>query len=649
MREVIRIARRMVSTLQKFPFETRNGEHYFAQHPNAYYQRKRSGYQGVTFENQAKLPSLPVPELEETLRKYIQTIRPFCQTRNQLEEQKALCAKFAQDEGPELQQRLTRFAAESRNWLSRFWDDQAYLEYDDPVVPYVSYFYAHKPLPNSHAKIQSDPLIKATAIIVSVLRFLEAIKDEALPAEMIKNHPFCMNSFHLMFNNARIPGNGKDSNVFYSLHEHNYITVALKGNFYTVRTHNDDGKVLEPVNIWYQLYEITTRLSGRVQELTNAGIGTLTSQPRSEWYQSYSELMSNPMSRRSLDAIHQSSFMVCLDLDTSPVSWEEKSRFAWHGDGINRYYDKPLQFFVAKNGTSGFLAEHSKMDGTPTLLLNDYVCRQLRNLDVNTFMDQLKLEPFVEAIGAEHLPFLMTPAIRDQIKLAHSRFLRETAEHDLKVWHYNRFGKNAIKAFGFSPDSFIQQVIQLAVYKYLQKQVPTYEAASTRRFFKGRTETGRSVSVESAKFVADWEDPDVTDHEKITSLRASATAHTAYLKTASAGHGVDRHLFGLKNMLRTDEAVPDLFKDSLFKYSSTWLVSTSQLSSEYFEGYGWSQVNDNGFGLAYMLNKEWLHINIVNKPAASGLSVSKLHYFLTQAADEMFELLSKSEQPSSKL
>ena len=32
------------------------------------------------------------------------------------------------------------------------------------------------------------------------------------------------------------------------------------------------------------------------------------------------------------------------------------------------------------------------------------------------------------------------------------------------------------------------------------------------------------------------------------------------------------------------------FKDPLFARSSRWNLSTSQLSSEYFEGYGWGEV-----------------------------------------------------------
>jgi carnitine O-acetyltransferase len=72
---------------------------------------------------------------------------------------------------------------------------------------------------------------------------------------------------------------------------------------------------------------------------------------------------------------------------------------------------------------------------------------------------------------------------------------------------------------------------------------------------------------------------------------------------ASDGRGVDRHLFGLKKLLQPGEKLPALYEDPAFSYSGSWYISSSQLSSEYFNGYGWSQVIDDGFGIAYMINE----------------------------------------------
>ena len=66
---------------------------------------------------------------------------------------------------------------------------------------------------------------------------------------------------------------------------------------------------------------------------------------------------------------------------------------------------------------------------------------------------------------------------------------------------------------------------------------------------------------------------------------------------------MDRHLFGLKKCFKAGEEVPEIYKDPAYGFSSHWSISSSQLSSEYFNGYGWSQVVDDGWGIAYMINE----------------------------------------------
>lgn len=79
-------------------------------------------------------------------------------------------------------------------------------------------------------------------------------------------------------------------------------------------------------------------------------------------------------------------------------------------------------------------------------------------------------------------------------------------------------------------------------------------------------------------------------------FRKALASQGQYIADASDGKGVDRHLFGLKKCIEDGEKVPEIFKDPAFAYSSSWFVSSSQLSSEYYNGYGWSQVIDEGFG-----------------------------------------------------
>jgi len=302
-------------------------------------------------------------------------------------------------------------------------------------------------------------------------------------------------------------------------------------------------------------------------------------------------ISSNAANETALQTIESASFVVCLD-DAKPVTLEERAHQYWHGDGSNRWFDKPLQFIINDNGTSGFMGEHSMMDGTPTHRLNDYI----NMLIFNNKLDYS--DPTVRSNLPDPLPirFQLSTENTEDIGRAQAHFTRVIGEHDLRVQAYQGYGKGLIKKFKASPDAYVQMIIQLAYHKFYGKNRPTYESAATRRFQQGRTETCRTVSEESVAFCSGMADPDVSPEECRKRLQDAIKAHVEYITAASDGKGVDRHLFGLKKLIKEGEEVPEIFKDPAYTYSSNWFISSSQLSSEYFNGYGWSQVIDEGWG-----------------------------------------------------
>ena len=235
-----------------------------------------------------------------------------------------------------------------------------------------------------------------------------------------------------------------------------------------------------------------------------------------------------------------------------------------------------------------------------------YFFRLAKNL-INHGSDQVRALP-----KPSEITFVLNKQIEDAIKTAEQDFDALIAKHEMTVLAYNAFGKNLIKKFKCSPDGFAQMAIQLAYYKMFGVSRPTYESGQTRKFQRGRTETCRSVSDESIAFVKAFEDPHLPNDKKIAALRAALKTQGAYMAAAVNGHGVDRHLFGLKNSLKPGEEKPALFTDPAFAYSSHWYLSTSQLSSEHFDGYGWGQVVDDGFGVAYMIKNNALQFNIAS-------------------------------------
>lgn len=64
--------------------------------------------------------------------------------------------------------------------------------------------------------------------------------------------------------------------------------------------------------------------------------------------------------------------------------------------------------------------------------------------------------------------------------------------------------------------------------------------------------------------------------------------HNDYTREASIGRGVDRHLMGLRLVMKEGECSP-LFEDELYGLSQEWLLSTSGLSAgDRFIGTGYA-------------------------------------------------------------
>ena len=184
--------------------------------------------------------------------------------------------------------------------------------------------------------------------------------------------------------------------------------------------------------------------------------------------------------------------------------------------------------------------------------------------------------------------------------------------HDLSTLTFRLGGKKMIKSFKISPDAFAQLAIQLAYYRMFGVLRATYEPLSMRSYRHGRTETVRVVSNESKAFVEAMDNTHLTGHQLVHLLRAAGTQHVKYIKTAAKGKGCDRHLWGLRQCILPNEEMPAIFKDPLYWSTSNWHVSTSNLSNDLFDGWGWGEVVSDGLGVAYSTNSNVLLYNVTS-------------------------------------
>lgn len=74
---------------------------------------------GITFAAQDKLPKLPIPDLEGTASKYLAAVKPLQSAREHAETQQAV-EEFLKAEGPELQERLKKYANGKTSYIEQF-------------------------------------------------------------------------------------------------------------------------------------------------------------------------------------------------------------------------------------------------------------------------------------------------------------------------------------------------------------------------------------------------------------------------------------------------------------------------------------------------------------------------------------------------
>ena len=103
-------------------------------------------------------------------------------------------------------------------------------------------------------------------------------------------------------------------------------------------------------------------------------IGLLTSDTRQNWYRAHQVL--KIQDSETLSKIEGSSFILCLDENLQEAGGGKDKLTSTalnslHGigtsvNGSNRWYDKALQFIVAKSGEVAICNEHSFAEAVPT-------------------------------------------------------------------------------------------------------------------------------------------------------------------------------------------------------------------------------------------------------------------------------------------
>jgi len=595
-----------------------------------------------TLALQDQLLNLPLPEIKDTISKFLLTAKPhLSETEYKTTAKKLLQLTEKNGIGEQLQSILAERRDKRINWFADWWLDMAYLTYRDPVVVWSSPGFA---FPKVSFAGEEDRLEYTAKMLVGILDFKTMLDNQTLPVEFAGKQPIDMKTYYNLFGVNRVPGEPKDSLIFNPNSKH--IIVAHNKNFFKLTVADSSGK-------WMNKDQMLTALKAIVNESNNLGqgapVGGLTSDNRDNWAAAYKLLSANNANASSIQELETSLLVMCLDSDTSEVSMPDsmsktalQSLHGFNQNFENRWFDKTLNFFVGSSGENGCISEHTPADGVVVMKIADHAMSYIHGkLSIDESPANLTPTP-------AHLPFQVSAEVQEYVEKAKAHIAGLIDDLQMRVMNFQPYGKNTIKLFKVSPDSWVQMAIQSAFYRTHGIPAATYESGGLRSFHEARTEVIRSCSEESVQFSKMMLNPQASDADKYNALMNAIRGHNTYARMATQGLGVDRHLQGMKMAaLENDLPVPEIFSDPGYTRSARMRLSTSQISSAYGSFTCFGPLQLDGYGCCYSINKDSIIVSISSMKSNEETNSDTFHDNLTQSLIDMQQVCHQSL--SSKL
>ncbi|KAG0205355.1 Carnitine O-acetyltransferase mitochondrial [Mortierella sp. GBA30] len=569
-----------------------------------------------SFQNQSKLPRLPIPSLSETAARYKKSLLPILNQTELAQAEKAV-DEFVKPGGlgETLQARLHEMdRTEKNSWLETIWLNKGYLEWREPSMINVNWWAQFKDSPTFNLEqapargVISDVQIQRAANYASsLLTFSDHVNNQTLPPEYQRSTPLCMNQYKNQFGAYRVAEIPRDRIVTTWPTTANYITVMMRDQIFKVPVSGPNGERVSIKAIEQQLKNVIEAVNNTPEAERQAAIGVLTSENRDTWAKARQILLGlSPLNHASLASIDNSLFMICLDDYSSDRDIDVSHHNIFHaGNAHNRWFDKSMQFIFENNGRAGINGEHTPADAVIPGRILDELVRNEKTAEPK--------EPSHIQLGQiEAIKFVVNDEINGTIKRAEVNAKKMIDNVDSCLIHFNEYGSNWLKSVKCSPDAYVQMVLQLAYYRHYGTWTPTYESASTRLFLGGRTETVRSCSVDSVAFVKGFESKHADTTEKQCLLQKAIASHLEYMMAASSGKGVDRHLLGLRSMMQSPEEQKQalIFQDPSYIQSMYFRLSSSNMSpGDNFWG-GFGPVVPEGYGINYAIGKDNIKFSI---------------------------------------
>ncbi|XP_029904807.1 carnitine O-palmitoyltransferase 2, mitochondrial [Myripristis murdjan] len=584
---------------------------------------------------QKSLPRLPIPKLEDTIKRYLAAQRPLLDD-DQFRSTEKLTQDFQSGVGKQLHEELVAQDKSNKHtsYISGPWFDM-YLSARDSVVLNFNPFMSFNPDPKME---YNNQLVRGTNMVCSAVRFMKTLRAGLLEPEvfhlnpaksdtesfkklirwvpsalswygayMVNAYPLDMSQYFRLFNSTRIPKQGRDE--LFTHEKGRHLLVMRKGNMYVFDVVDRDGNLVKPA-------EIQAHLKYILSDPTPAPafpLGVLTSENRDVWAGLRDKLLAAG-NGETLQVVDSALFCLCLD-DETMRDHIHISHNMLHGDGCNRWYDKSFSVILTKDGQAAINFEHSWGDGVAVLRFQNEI---FKDTTERPLVNPNSAAAAVDSASAvRRLQFKLDSELENGIAKAKENFNAAVSKLTIDAMEFKKGGKEQLKKSKLSPDAIAQLAFQMGFLRQYGKTVATYESCSTAAFKHGRTETIRPATVHTKRCAhAFVNQPGQHSVEQLQAmLNECSKYHGQLTKEAAMGQGFDRHLFALRYLANTTgQALHSLYKDPAYTAINHNILSTSTLTSPAVNLGGFAPVVPDGFGVGYGVHDNWIGCNVSSYP-----------------------------------